>query len=127
MINFPIHNYPKDQVIFKEGTTGNVAFIIKEGTAEISIEGESGKLILAELHPGDIFGEMALFLKENKRTATAVALEDCELIAIYKNFFMDYLKECPAVVVTLINSLIQRLQETSIRLSQSKSLVIEID
>jgi cAMP-binding proteins - catabolite gene activator and regulatory subunit of cAMP-dependent protein kinases len=127
MANFPVHTYSKGQVIFEQGTPGEIAYIIKTGTVQISVESPEGKLVLAELQPGAIFGEMALVLKDNKRTAKAVALEDLEAIAIYKNYFMDYLKETPMVIVTLLTGLIERLQETTSRLTKSSRLTAQIE
>jgi CRP/FNR family transcriptional regulator, cyclic AMP receptor protein len=127
MVNFPVHQYVKDQIIFEAGTIGSVAYILKSGSIEISITGTEGKLVLANLQPGAIFGEMALLLKENKRTATAIALEDSEVIAIYKNYFLEYLKDSPVVMVTLVTGLIERLQETTARLLKSSRLVAEIE
>jgi CRP-like cAMP-binding protein len=127
MVNFPVHRYSKEQIIFEEGTIGNVDYIIKTGSVKISIEGAEGKLILAVLQPGAIFGEMALLLKENKRTATATAIEDSEVIAIYKNYFMEYLKDSPVVMVSLLTGLIERLQETTAKLLKSNRLVAEIE
>lgn len=127
MVNFPVHKYLKDQTIFEEGTIGTVAYIIKTGSVEISIEGAEGRLVLTNLQAGAIFGEMALLLKENKRTATAIALEDCEVIAIYKNYFLDYLKDSPKVMISLLTGLIERLQDTTIRLLKSNRLSAQIE
>ena len=127
MINFPVHTYSKGKIIFEEGALGEIAYILKTGSIEISVEGAEGKLVLAQLHPGAIFGEMALLLKKNKRTATAVALEDSEVIAIYKNYFLEYLKDSPVVIVTLLTGLIERLQETTSRLLKSNRLVAQIE
>jgi CRP/FNR family cyclic AMP-dependent transcriptional regulator len=127
MVNFPVHMYSKGQVIFKEGTPGEIAYIIKTGSIEISVEGPEGKLVLAKLPPGAIFGEMALVLKENKRTATATALEDSEIVAVYKNYFMEYLKGSPVIMVSLLTALIERLQETTTRLLKSNRLMAEIE
>lgn len=126
MVNFPVHQYAKDQIIFEEGTIANVAYILKSGSVEISTQGIEGKLVLAILKPGAIFGEMALLLKDNKRTATATASENSEVIAIYKNYFMEYFKDSPVVIINLINGLVERLYETTSRLSKSDHLTLEI-
>jgi CRP/FNR family transcriptional regulator, cyclic AMP receptor protein len=127
MVNFPVHQYSKEQIIFEEGTCANVAYILKTGSVEISVQGAEGKIVLANLKPGAIFGEMALLLKDNKRTATAIASENSEVIAIYKNYFLEYLKDSPVVIITLVTGLIERLQETTSRLSKSNHLLLEIE
>lgn len=123
---FPTKAYAKDEVIFQEGTEANVAYILKEGRIEISIMRKDQKIKLAELKPGAIFGEMALLLKDNKRTATATVLEKSVVIVIYKTAFQDYLSASSIVIRTLIGGLIERLQNTTVQLTESSSLTLSI-
>ena len=126
MAEFPTQDLAKDEVIFQEGTAANVAYILKEGQIEISIMRQDQKIKLAQLKPGAIFGEMALLLDDNKRTATATALEKSVVIVIYKTAFQDYLVQSSIVIRTLINGLIERLQKTTVQLTQTSSLTLNI-
>ncbi len=65
--------FAADSVIFEQGSAGNELFIIGEGEVEILKKTEEGdSLTLAELGPGDFFGEMA-FVDQSPRSAAAVA------------------------------------------------------
>ncbi|HEX7715312.1 MAG TPA: cyclic nucleotide-binding domain-containing protein [Bacillota bacterium] len=92
MKDFPVQTFYKNQVIFEEGTPANVAYLLKAGRVELSVQGKE-KVVLAELKPGDIFGETALLLREGRRTETAVALEEAGLIVIYRTAFQEYLEQ----------------------------------
>ncbi len=67
----------KDQTIFKEGDTADRFYLILSGEIIISIGGTE----IAQLFPGQIFGEMAL-IEQIPRTATATAAKDTALFAI---------------------------------------------
>lgn len=125
MKDFPVQTFYKNQVIFEEGTPANIAYILKAGRVELSIQGKQ-KIILAELKPGDIFGETALLLKEGRRTETAVALEESELIVIYKTAFQEYLEQSPPVISKLVNGMAERQQATASRLLDTADLIEDI-
>ena len=72
--------YPKDTVVFFENEEGDFFFMILEGRIKVTILGDDGReIILSMLGPGDFFGEMAL-LDNEPRSATAIAVEDSELL-----------------------------------------------
>jgi CRP-like cAMP-binding protein len=52
-----------------EGDLAHELFVIEEGTAEVSREGEP----IGELGAGDFFGEIALLAEDRRRTSTVTA------------------------------------------------------
>lgn len=72
---FPLWEIPAGQVIFHEGDPGDFTIRIKSGKIEISKQNQGTKMVLAELGPGDVLGELAVF-SNMPRTATATTLED---------------------------------------------------
>ena len=73
--------FEADEPIVSEGEPGESLFIIAEGTVRVTIHQEEGELELAQLGPGDFFGEVALITK-NERTASIQAIESCELLEL---------------------------------------------
>ncbi|MDD3144886.1 MAG: cyclic nucleotide-binding domain-containing protein [Candidatus Gracilibacteria bacterium] len=70
--------YSNGELIIVEGENSNgEGYILKRGKVAISIGGKK----IAELNPGDIFGEIAL-LNEEERTATVSAITDLEVIVL---------------------------------------------
>lgn len=126
MNDFPSQAFAKGEVIFEEGTAANVAYILDKGSIEISAIRKGHKITLAVLKPGAIFGEMALVLSDQKRTATAKALEDSEATVINKNTFYKYLMNSSPVIRTLVSDLVDRLYKTTSMLVETDDLSISI-
>jgi eukaryotic-like serine/threonine-protein kinase len=67
--------FRKGQVIVSEGDAGDTAYIIEQGSCEVSRLIEGRQVSIRRLAAGAVFGEMAVFTR-GPRTATVVALED---------------------------------------------------
>src|SRR5262249_19704085 len=79
--------YPTDTVVFFEHEEGDLFFTIVRGRIKVTILGDDGReIILSVLRPGDFFGEMAL-LDNEPRSATAIAVEDAELLSLHRTDF----------------------------------------
>ncbi len=99
--------------IFREGETGEEAFIVASGEVRISRRGDhSDSLTLAQLGRGSIFGELAL-IDELARSATATAVGDCELITLDRTSFLSQLNSHPALALQLFKVFTQRIRNTS--------------
>ena len=91
------------ETIFRKGDKASEAFIVTEGEVEIP---EAG----AQLHPGDIFGEMALFTQDGARLASAVCKSDVELLYItYEEFEQHYFQN-PEFGLYLVRLIVRRLE-----------------
>ncbi|MDY7001838.1 MAG: cyclic nucleotide-binding domain-containing protein [Thermodesulfobacteriota bacterium] len=112
MSTFMVRNFLKYSVIFSEGAKGDSAYLLKEGRVEISKQADGKKKVFAILRPVSVFGEMALLLgdEDDKRTATAVALEDSKVVEIKRYDFEEYLKQSPPVISSILNVLVHRLK-----------------
>lgn len=115
MSEFLLKQYHKGDIIFKEGTIGNTAYILKEGRIDITTEALGKKVILASLKPVSIFGEMAVLSKDCSRSATAEAAEYCAVVEIDKRAFDQYLEHVPPIITTVLHGLIERLKDTTRR------------
>jgi CRP-like cAMP-binding protein len=103
-------NFLKYSVIFTEGSKGDSAYLLKEGRVEISKGVDKKKKVFAILKPISLFGEMAILLEDEKRTATAVALEDSKVVEIKKYDFQRLVEESPPVINTVVKVLVHRLK-----------------
>jgi hypothetical protein len=63
-----VEEWPEGKVIVKEGGFSNHFYAIEEGTVSVERDGEH----LADLGPGDVFGEQGL-LEKQERSATVTA------------------------------------------------------
>lgn len=94
--------------IFREGDAGSVMYIIESGTVAIMRKAR-GDTPLAELGPGDFFGEMAI-LEDQPRFASARALTEVRLLRIERAQFADLLKQNIEVTVRIMRKLAARLR-----------------
>lgn len=105
-----VKTFLKHNVIFNEGSRGEHAYVLTQGRVEISGVVSGRKKVFAVLKPISIFGEMALFLDNQQRTATAMALEDCKAVVINKYDLDQFIQSSPPIVSTLMNVLVHRLK-----------------
>ena len=74
-----LQDYPKGTMIVREGEVGDTMFAIIRGSVDV-VRGEGAAAqTVARLERGQIFGEMALVLRE-PRTATVITAEETELL-----------------------------------------------
>lgn len=91
-----MHNriYQPGEMIFHQGDPGTGLYIIISGQVVIKQEEDKKSWDLAKLYTGDFFGELAL-LDDEVRSATAVALEETEVIVIFKHDLDTFIKNNP--------------------------------
>ena len=105
-----IEKFNKDEIIIKEGEIGDKFYIVKKGKIKI----EQNKKYLRTLNEKDFFGERSLITKKEKRSATAIAIEDStELYSLNKENFLNSINN------NIKNFLMNRyfLQDNSITLN----------
>lgn len=79
-------HYEKDECIFKEGDIGDYLYIMVDGEVAVEKEKNGKQEHIANLGPGEFFGELAL-LNEKKRTATIRCLSSVDVLALRKSDF----------------------------------------
>jgi CRP-like cAMP-binding protein len=110
MINYFIHakefeEYKAGQVIFEEGTDGNVMYAIKEGQVDIIHNGKT----IETLNAGEFFGEMAL-VDQSPRSANAIAKTDCKIIVVNQHRFLFLVQETPTFALQVMHVMSERVR-----------------
>src|SRR4051794_13526769 len=68
-------SYEPGEAVFREGDPGDTCYVVRSGSVRVTRRHSDGRVItLAELRPGSIFGELAMFGGET-RSATVEALQ----------------------------------------------------
>ena len=114
-----LRNYPKDTMIFSECQSGQDMFIIQSGQVKISKVVDDNEVILAVLQRGDFFGEMAL-LENKPRSASAIAHEDCVLMAVNRKNFDQMVATQAQLITRLTVTLAERLWSMSRQLTNAQ-------
>jgi two-component system sensor histidine kinase VicK len=107
--------YPPDAVVVREEEVGQSFFVILKGEVEVTkrLEGQARRL-LQRHSSGDFFGEMAL-IEASSRMATVRTLTPSTLLEINKDEFESVLTQHPAMVLTVMRALTQRLRQADQR------------
>ncbi|MCL2374266.1 MAG: cyclic nucleotide-binding domain-containing protein [Treponema sp.] len=103
-----MRTYPKDSMLFAEEEPGNELFFIKKGSVKIVKIVNDNEVLLAVLKEGDIFGEMAL-LEAKPRVASAIAYEDCQVMAVNRANFQRMIATQPQLIARLTTLLADRI------------------
>ncbi len=105
--------YFPGHILMTQGENGTTAYIIERGRVEVNIRDVVGnKVVLADLGPGDIVGEMALITQE-PRSANAIVLEESVLLQVTSSDFAEGLRRTDGTFQTLVTVLTDRLRTTN--------------
>ena len=105
--------YRPRQEIFHKGAPGLGLLAVLKGKVRISSIGPDGNQVMLNIiDEGDVFGEIAL-LDGKERTADAVAMTECELLAIDRRDFVPFVRANPEVALRLLSMLCERLRRTT--------------
>jgi CRP/FNR family cyclic AMP-dependent transcriptional regulator len=105
--------WPGKEVIFERGEAGDAMYIVVSGKVGISL-GETPTFddFIAELGPGEFFGEMAI-LDEQPRSASAVSVTGTEAYSLGKDKTRALLLAYPELGTGMLRALSRRLRANS--------------
>jgi CRP-like cAMP-binding protein len=89
----------------EEGRRGREFFVLVDGAVAVRRGGRK----LAELGPGDSFGEIAI-LTYKPRTATATAISPSRLLVISDRAFRRVVETTPRIALNVLQSVAERLE-----------------
>ncbi len=90
-----IEEYESKQTIIRESDIGNCMYVILEGTAEVSLRGDSSgrDITITTLRAGDFFGEQALLHGgTGRRNASVRSYQPCKVFRIDKKHVLLHIK-----------------------------------
>lgn len=108
-----IVKFEQDDIVFFEGEQGDAIYILLSGSViackTSTIDGRM--VVLAQIKPGSIFGEMAV-IHENVRSATIIAQETSMALRIGKENFGKFITLEPKYSVNMLKTLANRIEAT---------------
>lgn len=118
-------SYEKGSIIFNEGDSGQEMFYVLSGRIFLEkIDGQVRK-ILAEMGPGQYFGEMAALI-DISRSATARAIEDSNLAIIDGSTFRDMLRDSQEIALHMLKEFSRRLRKSNAALENLTNLWVRM-
>lgn len=119
--------FRRGEVIFHEGDPAGSMHLVEIGHVAIKLTTPLGEIGLLDIfQPGDTFGEQSLVDGVGVRTATTVALERVETLALDNRSFSELRDSHPDVDRFLLMVVGARLQTTSGRLLEALYLPAEV-
>ena len=106
------------ETIFREGDPGDTCYVVENGGVRVTRNHSDGRTItLAELHGGELFGDLAMFESE-RRSATVEAAEDTTAVALLAGDMRRLLLRHPDISLKLLAAFADRLKEANERISR---------
>jgi len=98
-------------IIMAAGDPTDSLYIVLSGRLKVMMSDADGKeVILTIIGPGEFFGEMGL-IDDAPRSASVIAIEPCELLAITRRDFRKCLAENVEMSMAVMRGLVRRLRE----------------
>ncbi len=97
--------YTAGEKIFMAEDEGDCMFVVRTGTVEIRYYGQ----VLDRVGPGGIFGEIAI-IDGSTRSATAIAVEGCEVAPITRDGFLTLVRRQPEFALEVMKALARRIR-----------------
>ena len=104
--------WPAQCCVVPENTKAQVCYVIVEGTVDVSTHGRT----IAQLGPGDFFGEIAL-LDPGPRTASVTTTTEMVSVELSRQSFLAVARDNPTILLAMLEALAKRLRETTEKLT----------
>jgi CRP/FNR family cyclic AMP-dependent transcriptional regulator len=118
--------YRRGEVLFHEGDLGDSIHLLVSGRVAVRTTTLDGDTVTyAVAGPGEAVGELALLSADHRRSATVVAMEDTETIALRREQFEQIRARHPGVNRMLVDILAARVRRLSAHLVEA--LYVPVD
>ena len=108
--------FARGDTMYREGEPGDSMMIVVAGSLKVTkVTAEGKEVVLGFLTPGALTGEIAA-LDGRERTASVIALEPVEALAIYRRDLLPLLRNSPDAMFALLEGLCARLRATNLLL-----------
>lgn len=117
------------ETLFQAGEPGESLFIVRSGSVELFIKDTVGqKIVLTVAEAGDLFGELSL-LDSGPRTATAVALNETELLVLDREDLLLLFQKRPDAALHMLAAMsaMTRKADELLRTRVSRNVNEEIE
>ena len=113
------------EAVVEEGSQSRRLYVVLTGAVEVTKQEGGDLLTLAELGPGQIFGEISL-IKDRAATATVRAVGKTVLLSLSRRAFNHHVSEFPEVLAHIYRVVVER-EETNLQLQTSDTVDVEED
>jgi uncharacterized membrane protein len=120
-------NFKAEEIVFNEQDQGDALYVVDSGSVRIWVLDEDVKPVtLAELKPGEFFGELAV-LDRGARSTNATVIVDTELHRLSSDDFEKFLLKHPDIAIDVICEIGARMRQTNVLVSQRATRNINVE
>lgn len=118
--------FGRREVLFHEGDPGDSVHLIDRGRVSVRMTTPLGDVAMLNVRgAGEVVGELALLDPASRRSASVVALEPTETLALHRDEFAELRDRQPSVDRFLVAILASEVQRLSSRLAEA--LYVSVD
>jgi CRP-like cAMP-binding protein len=111
--------YADGQPVFRQGESGDAAYVIVTGKADIVVEAGGDEIVVAHAGENAVIGEIAI-LCDVPRTATVRARGELHALKIKKEHFLGLITDFPKLGIQVMRELALRLSRTTTELTEAR-------
>lgn len=124
-------HYAGGEVIIQQGDISEHFFGVLDGSVDVSVQELNDKaVVVSNIEKGDVFGESAIFLRE-ERTASVIASVDTTVLRIHRKSIIAFIRAIPSagnkILMVIILSLLSKLKNANQEIAFEKQSEIDFD
>ncbi|MGI9524631.1 MAG: cyclic nucleotide-binding domain-containing protein [Hyphomicrobiaceae bacterium] len=101
--------YDAGDVIFRQNEPSEALYVILDGSVDVILESPAGRLRVAQISEGNMFGETGV-LCDKSRTATIEAATPVTVIQIDRHTFNEVARDVPQLSLAIARELARRVE-----------------
>lgn len=118
--------FPAGEVLFHQGDPADAAYLIIDGSVLVTVELESGPLLVAKVGKDQIVGEIGIIC-DVPRTATNTAEAQTTTLKITRDLFFQMINDFPVMGVEIMRVLAHRLEHTTAQLRNCQQRLNQVE
>lgn len=118
-----VDRHEAGQWIVAHGDDDRDVYVIRDGRVRVMLFGETRELILGDLGPGALFGDMSA-IDGRPRSASVIALSPVTALVFAPAVFLDIVHRYPPVCDAVLRVLVGRIRHLDDRVHEFASLTI---
>jgi len=106
------------QELFHQGDMPDAAYIVIDGTADVVLDTQRGRVTVAQIGRNELVGEIGVIC-DVPRTATVQAASRLVTLKVSKDLLLRMITDFPAMALEIMRVLAHRLEHTNAQLREA--------
>ncbi len=106
------------QELFHQGDMPDAAYIVIDGTADVVLDTQRGRVTVAQIGRNELVGEIGV-IGDGPRTATVQAASRLVTLKVSKDLLLRMITDFPAMALEIMRVLAHRLEHTNAPLREA--------